>query len=101
MNILKVKDFKIYKTRTIGRNCLVYFEIPGKQNGNHYGDETLLFFRMTGKEVRKLKEIDLDFRTGHCGNEPMVLAKFEPTKWGWDLGISALKYLNFDYLKKK
>ncbi len=94
-----IKNFKIYKTKTVGRNCLVYFEFPDRQEGGHYGDETLLFFNMTGKEVRKLKEIDIDFRTEHYRGSPMILARFEPTKWGWDLGMNTLKYMNFGKLK--
>ena len=94
-----IKNFKIFKTRTVGRNCLVYFIFPDRQEGDHYGDETLLFLNMTGKEVRKLKEIDIDFKDGHCGPEPMILAKFEPTKWGWDLGMNTLKYMNFGKLR--
>ena len=46
------------------------------------------------KNSIKLKEIDIDFISTHSLKDPMILARFEPTRWGWNLGINALKYLN-------
>lgn len=81
------KRFKIKRTKTKGKNCLILINFPDCLNCE--GNKILLIKGMTGKEVKKLAEIDPHF--DDSTKEPFIIARFHPSKTGWELGINILE----------
>lgn len=78
-------------------NLLVKIKYPNCTN--YEGSKILLYRNMTANQLKEQKYID-----PHFSDDPKYIspvARFEPTDFGWELGVNALKLLPEEKDQKK
>ena len=78
--------FKILKTRQYSKKVVVLLEYPNCTNFE--GNKILVFEDTTIKEIVNMKEID-----PHFHESSKLIARFRPTKVGWDMAKKFAKNL--------
>lgn len=90
------KNFKIIKVMDIGNYIAVEINYPDCIN--YEGNKIMVYQNITKNEIRKIKFLDPHF----CdGNHLSPIARFEPTKFGWECAIGLISILNKNNLKQK
>lgn len=85
------KNYKIYKTKTMGIYSLLCVEIFRE---NELEEEILLMDKSSAQRFKKQKTFEGTFKNKFSLTDPFVIAKFHPSKMGWGFGIQLMKYLN-------
>jgi len=83
-------NYKIFRKKTTGNYMLIAINYPDCKN--YEGNKILLFENISLTQLRKQKLIDPHFSDNNKFHSP--IARFEPTKKGWDMGLEFIKCQN-------
>jgi len=79
-------NYRIKRSRSLRGNLLIEIRYPDCTN--YEGNKILLYRRTTLKQLKKQKHIDPHFARNKKFKSPV--ARFEPTKRGWAMGLVML-----------
>ena len=81
-------NYKIIKVKILGEYTVIKINYPDCKN--HEGNKVLLF-KATMKQLERQKRIDPHFSNSSKYISP--IARFQPTKEGWNDAVNFIKYL--------